>query len=311
VRNLTLRQLRALAAIGRSHKIATAAAELGLTGPAVTLQLQQLERETGFNLFDRTTKGLRPTEAGEIMLETAAQISSMLSACEGRLAALHGLEKGRLSVGVVSTAKYFVPSQIAAFSRLHPGVAVQLRVGNRNEIIDQLRTYQIDLAIMGRPPNDIAVASSEIGPHPLVIVAAPEHRLARRRNIPKAELYDEIFLIREEGSGTRISMEIYLGAAPKRSVDLRIEMGSNETIKQAAIAGLGIAFISGHTTAAEIESGRLVALDVEGLPILRKWFTVRRADKALTPAVKAFCDFLVADGSSYLPRLNVARPAAG
>ena len=147
------------------------------------------------------------------------------------------------------------------------------------------------------------------GDHPLVIVAPPEHRLARRRHIRKSELADEVFLMREEGSGTRISMEIYLGGMPLRTGNLRIEMGSNETIKQAVMAGLGIAFISAHTIEAELETGRLITLPVEGLPMQRKWFAVRRLDKALTPAVGAFVDFLRKEGANFLPSLPRRQPA--
>ncbi len=302
MRNVTLRQLRALAAIGRSRKIVSVAKELGLTPPAITLQLQQLEAEAGFRLFDRTSDGLLPTEAGLIAMETAAQIASLMAACEDRLAALRGLSAGHVSVGVVSTAKYFAPRLIAGFAKMHPGIEVRLSVGNREEIIALLRDFQIDIAIMGRPPKDLAVEALAFGDHPLVIIAAPNHRLAARRRIPKAQLAEEIFLIREEGSGTRLSMEIYLAGMPLRTGNLKIESGSNETIKQAVMAGLGIAFISAHTVEAELENGRLVVLSAEGMPVQRKWFGVRRSDKTLMPATQAFFEFLTRDGGIYLPK---------
>jgi DNA-binding transcriptional LysR family regulator len=302
MRNVTLKQLRALTAIGREGKIVRAAKELNLTPPAITQQLQQLEAETEFTLFDRSSEGLRPTDAGHVLLDTAAQIWSLLAACEDRLAELRGVASGRVAVGVVSTAKYFSPRLIAAFAKSHPGVEVRLSVGNREEIIELLRDFQIDVAIMGRPPLDLPVDRTPIGDHPHVIIAPPEHRLAGKRHIPKAELAEERFLTREEGSGTLLAMELYLEGMPRRTGNLRIEMGSNETIKQAVMADLGIAFISAHTVAAEIESGRLVALDVEGLPVWRKWFVVRRLDKALMPAVEAFADFLKREGAGFLPR---------
>ena len=301
MRNVTLKQLRALTAVGRGRKIVNAAKELNLTPPAVTLQLQQLEAETGFQLFDRSADGMRPTDAGHAVLETAGQIWSLLAACEDRLAQLRGVAAGRVSIGVVSTAKYFAPRLIASFAKRHEGVEVRLSVGNRVDIIALLRDFQIDLAIMGQPPPDMPVEAAHFGDHPLVIVTAPDHPLAARRRIPRADLAEQVFLTREEGSGTRSSMEIFLHALGSRTGNLRIEMGSNETIKQAVMAGLGIAFISAHTIAAEVESGRLATLDVEGLPVWRQWFVVRRLDKALMPAVQAFSEFLVKEGSTYLP----------
>jgi DNA-binding transcriptional LysR family regulator len=304
MRNVTLRQLRALSTIGRTHKIASAARELNLTAPAVTLQLQQLEAELGFVLFDRTPEGLRATEAGKIMLDTAAQLWTLLSAGEDRLAALKGIAAGHVAVGVVSTAKYFSPRLIALFSETHPGVEISLRVGNRDEISARLRDFDIDVAIMGTPPPDLEAEKTSFGDHPLVIAAPPDHRLAFQPHISKMELADETFLVREDGSGTRTSMEIYLDGVPRRTSRLRIEMGSNETIKQAVMAGLGIAFISAHTVAAEVADGRLVLLDVEGLPVLRKWFVVRRADKALMPAARVFADFIAREGGGHLPKVH-------
>jgi LysR family transcriptional regulator, low CO2-responsive transcriptional regulator len=302
MRNVTLKQLRALSAIGRTRRIVNAAKELSLTSPAVTLQLQQLEHEAGFPLFDRSADGMRPTDAGRIMLETAGQIIVLLAACGDRLATLKGMTAGRVSVGVVSTAKYFSPKIIAAFAKAHPGIEVSLRVGNRDEIAEFLRDFAIDVAIMGTPPAGLPVEADAIGDHPLIIVAAPGHPLAKRRRLARKELADEVFLTREEGSGTRASMETYLDALPRRAGNRRIEMGSNETIKQAVMAGLGIAFISAHTVAAEVVSRRLIALDVEGLPVRRKWVVVRRGDKALMPAVEAFSEFLKREGAGFLPR---------
>jgi DNA-binding transcriptional LysR family regulator len=309
MRNVTFRQLKALTAIGHEGKIVSAAKVLGRTPPAVTLQLQQLETELGCTLFDRTSSGLRPTDAGTVVLETAGQIWSLFDACDERLAALKGMTAGHLSVGVVSTAKYFSPRLIAAFAKSHTGVQIRLSVGNREEIVELLGDFDIDVAIMGRPPKTMPVDAIAFGDHPLVVVAPPEHRLAGRHVIPKAELAEEVFLMREEGSGTRTSMERYMGDAPLNTGSLRIEMGSNETIKQAVMAGLGIAFISAHTIEAELESGRLVTLDIQGLPVQRKWFAVHRQDKALTPTVAAFMDFLREEGESFLPARELEQQA--
>ncbi len=302
MRNITLRQLRAASAIGRACKIVTAARELSLTPPAVTQQLQQLEESAGCALFDRTNNGLFATQAGEVVLETAAQVWSLISDCEDRLAALNGLTAGRLTVGVVSTAKYFSPRLIAGFSERHGGVDIRIVVGNREEMIDRLADFEVDVAIMGRPPKDHPVEAVVFGDHPLVVIAPPNHRLAERRSIRKEELTGEVLLMREEGSGTRLSMQKFIGGMRLAGGRPMIEMGSNETIKQAVMAGLGIAFISGHTIEAELESGRLVTLQVRGLPVQRQWFGVRRQDKASAPTVAAFVNFLKEEGARYLPQ---------
>jgi len=306
MRRATLRQLRALAAVAASRRVVGAARELHLTAPAVTQQLQQLEAEAGLALFNRTRIGLEPTAAGQIVLEAAQEIEALLALCEERLAALKGLTAGRVSVGVVSTAKYFSPRLIAGFARQRPGIEVRMSVGNREDIIERLRALEVDVAIMGRPPLDLPVEASVLGPHPLVIVAPPDHRLAGRRGIRRTELLDEVFLLREEGSGTRSAMTAYLAGLPLVGGNLQIELGSNETIKQAVMAGLGIAFLSAHTVEAELESGRLVLLDVDGLPVEREWFAVRRRDKVLMPAAEAFLAFVKAEGTAFLP--NVPGP---
>lgn len=299
MRRTTLKQLRALRAIAREGKIVSAAKRLNLTPPAVTLQIQQLEAEVGLPLFDRTSDGLRPTDAGRIALAIADEIESLLAVGEERIQALKGVDAGTVAVGVVSTAKYFAPRLIAAFRRERPGVEARLMVGNRGEVIEALRSFQIDVAVMGQPPRDLPVEAATIGDHPLVVVAPPEHPLVGRRHLRKSALAGETFLVREAGSGTRTAMESFL--ADLAGAGGRVEMGSNETIKQAVMAGLGIAFISAHTIAAELESGRLRLLDVVGLPIRRQWFVVRRADRSLSPAAEAFAAFLAREGSRHLP----------
>jgi len=205
-----------------------------------------------------------------------------------------------VSIGAVSTAKYFVPFAIAAFSRLHPKIDITLSIGNREEIRQALRGYDLDFAIMGRPPPEVEVDTHLIGDHPHIIVAAKGHWLARDFGLAAVDLSHETFLTREPGSGTRMLME-QLFEASELKPTIGMEMSSNETIKQAVIAGLGIAFISAHTVASELEDGRLVALDVAGLPVVRQWFVVRRQDKVLLPPAQAMLDFLGAEGARFLP----------
>lgn len=310
MRNLTLRQFRAIQAIATSGKIVNAARLLGLSAPAVTIQLRQVEEEAGIELFDRTNEGMRPTAAGLVFIEAAQMIEERLRVLEDQIDAIKGVRIGTLKLGVVSTAKYFAPRLMAAFMKEHPDIEMQLSIGNRAETIASLKGHDVDIALMGRPAKDIPVRASAFGDHPLVIIAPPDHPLADMRDISKERIAQENFLIREPGSGTRISLEIFLGEVPGRLDDLGVEMGSNETIKQAVMAGLGIAFISAHTIASEVEAGRLVILDVVGMPIRRQWFAVTRSDHAISPAMATFHDFLMRKGAMYLPLFGKLYPDA-
>jgi LysR family transcriptional regulator, low CO2-responsive transcriptional regulator len=240
------------------------------------------------------------------MLWAIDSINTVLETCTDRLRTLKGGAGGRVTMGVVSTAKYFAPQVIAGFVRRHPGVEINLSVGNRGSTVEALRNYEIDFAIMGRPPRDFAIEAEIFGPHPLVLIAAPSNPLIGRKGLTRADLSEESFLVREEGSGTRTVFEEFMNGVIIKRARLGIDSGSNETIKQAVMAGLGIALLSAHTVAAEVESGRLVLLDVQGLPIRRDWYAVRRADKVLGPAAQAFWEYLMQDGARWLPGVDAA-----
>lgn len=311
MRNINLKQFRAVQAIVSHGKIVNAAKVLGLSAPAVTIQLRQLEEEVGLSLFDRTADGMRPTAAGLAFVDTAQVIEERLRLLEDQMDAIKGVRAGSLKLGVVSTAKYFAPRLMAAFMKDYPDIEMRLAIGNRAETIANLKNHDVDIAVMGRPIKDIPLRASAFGDHPLVIIAPPDHPLAAARDISKERIAEENFLIREPGSGTRISLEIFLSELPGRLDDLGVEMGSNETIKQAVMAGLGIAFISAHTIASEVEAGRLVILDVAGMPIRRQWFAVMRSDRSISPAMATFHDFLMRKGAMYLPLFGKLYPDAG
>lgn len=301
--NVTLRQLHSFRAVLSHGKISVAAKDLGLTAPAVTMQIKQLETELGLPLFDRTREGMRPTAAGQIVAGVAAEMERELRQLESELDALRGIKTGTARLGVVSTAKYFTPSIIAAFRKANPGIEVSLNIGNRTEITAALRAQTIDLALMGRPPRDVPLNSAMIGIHPMVIAAAPDHSLAGARQIGKEQIALEHFLIREQGSGSRAALALFLSDIAGRGAHLGTEMGSNETIKQSVMAGLGIALISAHTIASELEMGRLVLLDVVGLPIRRQWFVISRSDRALLPAAAELQGYMIRYGGNYLPKI--------
>ncbi len=303
LRELTIRQLRALAAVQKHRSVTAASKLLHLTQPAVTLQLRNLQVLAGLPLIQRTSNGMLLTDAGRQVLALTERIEAAIADCETSLEMMAGKTAGRIAIGAVSTAKYFVPFAISGFSKLHPHVEVTLSIGNRQEIGNALRGYDLDIAIMGRPPVGIDVKRHLIGDHPHVIIAPTGHPLARKSRLKLADLADETFLTREPGSGTRGLMEQLFEAghvAPK----IGMAMSSNETIKQAVIAGLGIAFISAHTVATELDERRLVTLDVDGLPVVRQWFVVARQDKVLLPPAQAMFDFLSAKGAQFLPRTH-------
>jgi LysR family transcriptional regulator, low CO2-responsive transcriptional regulator len=310
MRNITVKQLRLLTAAARGGSFAAAAEACNVTPPAVTMQMRQLEDDVGLPLFERDGRGLRLTTAGKEILAAAEKIDAVLADCAAGLAGLQSLAGGRVAVGVVSTAKYFAPQMLAAFARSHPGIDIELVIGNREDTITAFRDGRLDVAVMGRPPEGVEVESALIGDHPQVIIAPPDHPLAQRRAIPPRDIAGETLLMRETGSGTRLLAEQFLG---QHGIKPRIgmEIGSNETIKQAVIAGLGIAFISGHTIASEIQDGRLAILDVAGLPEMRQWFVVRLQAKRLMPAAGALRDFLVAEGEHFLPNLGALAAAGG
>jgi LysR family transcriptional regulator for metE and metH len=293
LRELTIRQLRALAAVNRHRSITAASKQLHLTQPAVTLQLRNLQALAGLPLIQRTGDGMLLTDAGREVLALTERIEAAIGSCEASLDMIAGKSAGRVSIGAVSTAKYFVPFAISGFSKAYPNVEVTLSIGNRQEIGTALRGYDLDIAIMGRPPVDIPMNVHLIGDHPHVIIAPTGHRLVRKARLP---LMEQLF----ETAGVR----------PR----IGMAMSSNETIKQAVIAGLGIAFISAHTVASELDERRLATLDIVGLPVVRQWFVLARKDKVLLPPAQAMIDFLGAQGAQFLPRthgrLRLTRPSA-
>jgi DNA-binding transcriptional LysR family regulator len=297
---VTLRQLRGLMAVGRTGSVSAAAAELLLTPPAVSMQLRQLERTVGLPILERTRTGFVLTEAGRELATTGLRIEATLKEGGEILASIQRREGGRVVVGGVSTAKYFLPRAVATFIETWPGISVRLRIGNRDDIMEALRNYEIDFAVTGRPPADLPIRRAPIGPHPYLVVAPPEHPRAGSEPFPLAALEGETFLMREKGSGTRTVAEGLLGEAGL-PVQEALEFGSNESIKQAVMAGLGIAVISGHTVALELAAGRLVTLPIEGIPAYRTWFVTSRKDKRLLPPAEAFWEFLASEGSRFLP----------
>lgn len=299
MKNITLRQLKIFEAVARHLSFSRAAAELHLTQPAVSMQVRQMEEVVGLALTEQIGKKVYLTVAGEELARHARVIAEQLREAEGAIDALKGLRSGRLTIGVVSTAKYFAPRLLVAFRTLHPEVELRLGVDNRELIVRQLADNQIDLAIMGQPPQNIATVAQPFAEHPLVIIAAPEHHLARAKRVTPQSLERETFLIREQGSGTRSAMERYF-AEHGIVVQQSMEMSSNETIKQAVMANMGLAFISKHSVGLEMATRQLVTLAVVGLPVMRQWYVVHLLEKRLSPVTLAFHRFLLSQGAALV-----------
>ena len=297
--NVTVRQLQVFAAVARHLNFARASEELHLTAPAVSMQVRDLENVLGLPLFDRGGRKVCLTMPGEYFLVHARRVLGSLRDAEDLVARLRSVQTGRLAIGMLSTAKYFLPRLLTGFVQTHPGVEVNLTEGNRQALVESLQRNELDIAIMGRPPKELDTRAEPFAGHPLGIVASPHHPLASLDAVSADALADQPFIIRESGSGTRAAMEAYFQQhriAPPRIM----EMPSNETIKQAVIANMGLSFLSLHTVALELRSGLLAVLKLEGLPLMRQWHLVRARAKTLTPLASAFRDYVLENAAPFL-----------
>jgi DNA-binding transcriptional LysR family regulator len=291
--------MRVFAAVARHLSFTRAAQELHLTQPAVSQQVSLLEEEVGMPLFEHQGRRIRLAPAGMELLRYATQVTELLREAGEALAALRGLKRGVLKLGAVSTAKYFAPTLLSAFTPQYPQVTIKFTVANREEIVKLLGANELDLVIMGRPPRELDTTAEPFARHPFVIIAAADHPLTRRHRIPLKSLARESFIIREQGSGTRASMEHVFR---ERGVTFRasMEVSSNETIKQAVMAGMGLSFISSHTIGLESDTGKLAILDVVGLPIVRDWYVIHLREKILSPIASAFRAYLLENGARVI-----------
>jgi len=310
MKHVTQRQLRAFEAVARNRSFSRAAEEMHLTQPAVSTLIKQLEAHAGLALFEQLGKKIYLTTAGTEMLRHARAIIAQLREAEDAMAQLKGISGGTLNIAVISAGDYFFPRLLAEFQRRNAGVTLNLAVFNRAELLHQLASNLTDLAVMVRPPEELDTINESFAPHPYVVVASPNHALAGRRRIPISILAQEPFVMRERGSDTWNSMREAFGTQFGK-LRIAMEIQSTETIKQAAIAGLGIAFLSAHTISMERRLGQLVVLDVVGFPARFDWFVVHRRNKRLPAVAQAFKSFLLSDGAGLIEHLMRAPDAAG
>lgn len=298
---ITLRQLRAFEAVARLRSFSRAAEEMHVTQPTVSKQIGLLHGEVGLALLEQIGKKVYLTEAGGELYATCAQWLETWSRFEQRIADLKGLKQGRLKIAAVTTTKYFMPRVLGPFCAAYPGIDIAMEVINRDRLLERLYRNEDDLYVMGVPPEDRDIVSEPLLENPLVVVASPAHPLASRRRIPFARLGKEAFIMRERGSGTRMTMEkVFQEKGTPLSV--KMELGSNEAIKQAVAGGLGLAVLSRSTVHPEPGSEDLVVLDVQGFPIRRFWYVVQPRGKQLSVVAQTFLDFLRAHVQVLMPR---------
>jgi LysR family transcriptional regulator, low CO2-responsive transcriptional regulator len=294
-RNASFRQLATFHAVARLGSVSRAAEELHLTQPAVSIQIGLLEESAGTPLLARSGRGVRLTEAGELLAGYAARILELWREAGDEMAAQQGVFSGTLRVGAVTTAEYLLPPLLVTFANQNPKVKVKLQVGNREQIVRMLAGQEIDLAIMGRAPAELKTSATAFAKHPMAFIAAPGHALMAQPRLTLAALADANLLVRERGSGTRTTVERLFKDA---GVAIRIgsEMSSNEAIKQLCVAGFGVAFLSLHTCVLELHAGMLVLLPLPDNPIERDWFVIHLASRQLPQVALAFEAFLAEHG---------------
>ncbi len=295
--NISIRQLQIIDAIVETHSYSLAARRLHMTQPAVSMQMKQLENVTDLPIFERHGKRIMLTSAGQKIYKYVHGINVQFADLED---ALIEIKKGagRIKVSAATTANHLITQMIANFRRKHNNISIALDITNRKQLIDQLQKFEPDIVIMGEPPTRLDLESSILIPNPLVVIAHPEHPLVKQKEIPFADIAQYEFVVREHGSGTRTRIESFF---KEQQLEFKstMEMGSNEAIKHAVIADLGLGIVSLHTIKLELEANKLVILDVENFPLERHWHIIKRREKHLLPAVKSFQKFIIKEAKIY------------
>jgi LysR family transcriptional regulator, low CO2-responsive transcriptional regulator len=306
----TLHQLKVFETVARNGSFTRAAEELLITQPTVSSQVKQLTNSVGLPLFEQIGKRLYLTDAGRELLLTCKDIFEKLDNFEIKIADLKGTKQGQLNLAVITTAKYFVPRLLGSFCQKYPGIDVALQVTNHQEIQQRMLANRDDLYVVSNPANDIDLTTVPFLNNPLVVVARKDHPLANKKNIELKELNNQPFIMREQGSGTRESI-VDLFTNNDLAVKVKLELGSNEAIKQAIYGGLGISILSEHCLISEGISGDLTVLDFKHFPLKRRWYVAYLAGKKLSVIAETFLDYLLEESprmsfpkSSILANIN-------
>ena len=296
--NVTFRQLRLFLALAETGSVSAAARATHVTQPTASMQLRQVSESLGVSLYEVIAKKVHLTDAGRELASTARAIANEWGALEQRMDSTKGLTRGKLKVAVVSTAKYFVPRLLGTFCASHPAIDISLEVLNRDGVLSRLRDNLDDLYIMSMPPKDILVENQILMPNPLVVIAACTHSLAKRSRVALDDLNTMRFILRERGSGTRMAVEAHFKRA-KFKPNLRLELGSNEAIKEAVAGGLGIAVISSHAIQGDSTRQGIAVLKVKGFPIDSNWHVVHQKGKQLSPIARVFQEHLLTQAKKW------------
>lgn len=306
MKTVTFRQLRVFTEVARNLSFVRAAEALHLTPPAVTMQVKELESAIELPLFDRQGRKVTLTTAGEYFLVYAKRLLATLKDADDAMARFRKLETGMLSVGLVSTAKYFVPRLLGGFCAQYPDIDIRLEVLNRDGVVQRLREQRDDLAIMSMPPADLALDDAVFLSNPLVLIASAGHALTQRGALTLDDLREERFILRERGSGTRMAADAHFRAAGFRP-NLRLELGSNEAIKEAVAGGLGLSVLSAHTLHGRAREHGVQVLPVAGFPISGQWHVVHRQGRALSPVARVFRAHLLSQAARVAAEVAAER----
>jgi DNA-binding transcriptional LysR family regulator len=307
IKNATLRQLQIFEVVARNLSYTRAAEELYLTQPTVSIQLKQLTDIVGLPLLEQIGKRIFLTDAGNELLKVVRTVLDDLCRFEMNISNMKGVKAGKLKIAVITTAKYFVPRLLGPFCERFPGIDISLKVTNRERLLQRLEDNEDDLYILGQLPEHMDVWVEPFLENPMVVLAAHNHPLVGERNISAERISQEPFLMRESGSGTRLSTENYFKERGL-SINFRMELGSNEAIKQAVAGGLGITVLSAHTLALEKSGDELAILDVEGFPIRRQWYVAYSTGKQLSIVASAFLEFLQQESKPMAERYMQGLP---
>ncbi len=300
MKNITFRQLRIFSEVAKQLSFVRAAESLHLTPPAVTMQVKELELQLGMKLFERQGRQVSLTTVGEYFLVYVRRMLATLKDADDAMARFLKLESGVLNLGMVGTAKYFVPRLLTRFREEHPGIELRLQQGiNREQLVTLLQHGEVDLAIMGRPPTEMATRTEPFAAHPHVFVAPPKHSILSIDRPAVSALADHPLIVREPASGTRALMNRFF-QDHRFEPRIAMEMPSNETIKQAVMAGMGLGFLSLHTIGLELSCGLLEIVRIEGSPLVRAWNIVHMQSKILSPAAEALRYFILEHGETHL-----------
>jgi DNA-binding transcriptional LysR family regulator len=297
--HLTLRQLQCFSAVARNLSYTRAAEELHLTQPAVSMQIRQLEQQAGMAVTEQLGKQIHLTEAGEEVYRYARSILQQVDEMDDVLNKLKGLSGGHLRIAAISSANYFAPKLLGTFHHRFENVTVSMDVTNQTKVLQLVIDNDVDMAIMGQPPDDMHLDAIAFMDNPLIIVAPPNHRLAKRKRIALKELENEVFLTREPGSGTRGAMHRFF-RLHKLKLNTGMEMGSLSSIKQGVQADLGLGLLQRGAVEVELMLGRLVELKLTELPIQRHWYVVLHKGKRLSAAAEAFKALLIDEAVGLL-----------